>query len=204
MTPLIRETAEALRSAGWKIEVASNPLPLPAHIAARYPELPSLAIEFFTSLNECAAPSGGWWLLTAADYAAAPDPDGYAWDSFEDITNADTDEAARAWWDRHLILFQLVSGDFEFLALCLDPGSPNFGKVVGTDLLDFDAAEPLAETYEDFLTQLRDVALGPPTRAAVYDNYLALFVHETIIEDGSVPPWERGLFARLRRWFWRR
>lgn len=203
MTSLVLEAAEALRGAGWSVEPASPPLSLPAHIAARYPGLPPLAVEFFTSLKKCAAPSGGWWLLTAADFAAAPDPDGYDWDSFENITNADT-EAARAWWDRHLILFQLVSGDFEFLALCLDPGAPNFGKVVGTDLLDFDAAEPLAESYEDFLTQLRDVALGPPTRAAVYANYLTLFVHETIIEDGSIPPWEQGLFARLRRWLGRR
>ena len=203
MTPLIAEVVEALRGAGWRIETASPPLPLPPHIAELYPDVPPLAVEFFTSLAECVAPSGGWWLLTAADYAAAPDPDGYDWDSFAKIVNSDTEEAARAWWDRHLILFQLVSGDFEFLALCLDRDSPDFGKVVGTDLLDFDSAGPLASSYEDFLVQLRDVARRPPTRSAVYDNYLTLFVHDEIIEDGAVPPWERGPLARLRRWFGR-
>ncbi|HWT13226.1 MAG TPA: hypothetical protein VN231_10775 [Allosphingosinicella sp.] len=201
MNPLVAETVEALRGAGWRIETASPPLPMPPHIAERFPDVPPLAVDFFTSLRKCVAPSEGWWLLTAADYSAPPDPDGYAWDSFAEIVNSDTDAAARAWWDRHLILFQLVNGDFEFLALCLDRDSPDFGKVVGTDLLDFDSAAPLASSYEDFLVQLRDVARRPPTRSAVYDNYLTLFVHEEIIEDGSIPPWERGPLARLRRWF---
>jgi hypothetical protein len=204
MNPLVAETVEALRGAGWTVELASPPLPLPAHIVERYPEVPPLAVEFFTGLLRCEAPGGGWWLLTAADFAAPADPDGHAWDSFEEISHADTDPDARAWWDRHLILLQLVNGDFQFLALCLDRDSPNFGKVVGGDLLDFDAAEPLADSYEEFLCKLRDIARAEPVRALVYREYLALFVHETIIEDGSVPPWEQGAMAKLKRWLGRK
>ncbi|HEY0116121.1 MAG TPA: hypothetical protein VGB54_10400, partial [Allosphingosinicella sp.] len=117
------------------------------------------------------------------------------------LSNADTDADARAFWDRHLILFQLVDGDFEFLALCLDRASPNCGKVVGADLLQYDEADPVAQSYEDFLVQLRDVARRPPTRSAVYDNDLTQLVFEEIVEDGAVPPRERGLRGRLRRWF---
>jgi hypothetical protein len=199
MHPLIEQTVEALRSAGWQVEAAPAKLPMPPHIIDRYPGLPPLAVEFFTSLSRCESAGGGSWLLTAADYAAPAHPDGHAWDSFEDLSNAGSDAAARAFWDRHLILFQLVSGDYEFLALCLDRSSPNFGKVVGTDLLAFEEAEPLAESYEDFLIQLREIARRPPTRSAVYDNYLTLFVHEQIIEDGSTPPWEQGVLGKLRR-----
>lgn len=201
MNPLIAETVEALRGAGWLVELEPEPRALPSHIVERYPDLPPLAVEFFTSLRTCESASGGCWLLTAANYAEPSDPDSHSWDSFEDLSNADTNEEARAFWDHHLILFQLVDSDYEFLALCLDRSSPNFGKVVGTDLLDYSGSGPEADSYEEFLTLLRDAARLPPTGSSVEANSLVRLVHEEIIDDGAPPPRESGLLPQLGRWF---
>ena len=39
--------------------------------------------------------------------------------------------------------------------------------------IDVDSPGVIADTYQDFLTRLRDVARREPTRSAVQDNYLA-------------------------------
>jgi hypothetical protein len=200
MDDLILETLEALRGAGWTVEPALSPRPLPPHIVARYPHLAPLAVDFFAGVESCTRGDEACWFLTAADYARQPGPNGESWDEFERIVARPDDEAGRAFWDSHLIVFQFVGGDYEFMAIGTDPESTDFGAIVHGDLIDFDSAIPLARSFADLLTQLRDVARGAPTRSNVYENYLALFVHAHIIEDGSRPPWEKGIGATLRRW----
>jgi hypothetical protein len=216
MEPLVVDTIEALRGAGWDAELAKTPQPLPPHILERHRNIPPLAAKFFTNVERCVRGDEGCWLLTAADYAGPPPPDGFGWDAFERILTdpglppegvrqAPPDPkaflSARRFWGAHLPIFQFVAGDYEYMALVTDPAAPHFGKIVHGDLVDFDSATPMADSFKELLTRLLDIARRPPTRSLVYDDYLTMFVHADIVEDGSVRPWEKGLGARLGRWF---
>ena len=205
MDPRIEETLAALEAAGWQVERASPPRPLPEAVASRYPDVPALALEFFTGVACCVSPDEGCWLLAADDFARPDGSDeGFGWDFLEKLfaespRNAADSAATQAYWDAHLTVLLYVAGDYEFAALDVDPASRDFGKVVHADAIDFDAATPLAADFADFLAQVRDAARGPPARSAAQDNYFVLLIHSEIVEDMPVPA--GGLAARLRRWF---
>ncbi|HEY5711644.1 MAG TPA: hypothetical protein VIT38_07095 [Allosphingosinicella sp.] len=203
MDPLIEEVVEALRGIGWQVEPAATARALPAAVAARHPNLPPLALAFFTGIESCVSDDEGRWLLAAADYGTPAGSDGFAWDEFERMFADDPEDEREkvrihAFWDKYLPIFQLVSGDYEYLAIGTDPGSDQFGKIVWGDVIDYDQPTVVASSYESFLEQVRDVASRVPTRSAVYDNDLTRLIHTDIIEDGVAPPWE-GWWARLRR-----
>ena len=204
MDPLIEEVVEALRGIGWQVELAATARALPAAVAARHPDLPPLALAFFTEIERCVSDDEGRWLLAAADYGTPAGSDGFAWDEFERMLTDDPKDKEdkvriHAFWDKYLPIFQLVSGDYEYLAIGTDPGSEQFGKIVWGDVVDFDQSLVVASSYENFLKQVRDVAGREPTRSAVYDNDLTRLIHTGIIEDGVAPPRE-DWWARLRRW----
>lgn len=215
MTPLIAETLEALRGAGWRVDPAPEPRPLAGHIVQRYPHIPALAVEFITSVDRCERGDQGCWLFTTSDYEGRG-PDGFGWDEFERIftepgpppegvraspPDPEAVAEARRFWDRYFPILPFVAGDYEYLAIGADPASDDFGKVVHGTVIDFDRPTVEADSYADFLAKLRDVAGREPTRSAVYDEYLTLFVHPHIIEDGSRPPWEKKrLLTKLREW----
>lgn len=218
MDRLIEEALEALEGAGWTVERAPAPRPLPAPIARRYPHIPPLAAEFITRVERCERGDGGCWLLTAADYDRR-EGDEFGWDFFERMfTQAgppiegvrtpplDPDDVAatRRFWDSHLPILPYVWGDYEYLAIGTDPAAADFGKVVHGYVIDFDSPGVEADSYPEFLARLSDVARREPTRSAAYDDYLTLFVHSRIIEDGTRPPWERkSWLARIGGWFGR-
>lgn len=198
MNPLVEEVLQALQGAGWTVKLASNPRPLPFEVAGRHPNLPPLAVEFFTHVDHCVSENEGRWLLAAEDFAAASG-EGFRWDEFERMTleGAERKDAreARAFWDGYLPVLLVVDGDYEFLALGTDRGSKHFGKVVWSDLVDFESPLVEAKSYEDFLIQLRDVARSGPASTA----NLARFVHTEFITDDA----ERfgSLWRRMKRWF---
>jgi hypothetical protein len=196
MNPLTEEVVEALRGAGWTVKTG-EPQPLPASVTSRHPRLPPLAIEFFTNVQSCVEPQEGAWFLAAEDFART---DGFLWDEYERmfLKDADEDQAreVRGFWDRYLPIFQLVEGDYEYLALGTDPSSSHFGKVVWDAEAAYDG-QPLviADSYADFLVQLRDVARHDPTRTSSSDITIARLIHADF--EGMAPD---GWWERARRW----
>lgn len=208
MDPLIVETMEALRGAGWQVETADPPRPLPEAITRRYPDLPALAVEWATHVESCVSSYEGCWVPGAEDYGADPDDDRqFRWDEFErmmtepdgaDFAGA---EAAVAFWDRHFPVLLYVAGDYEYVALCTDPQSPDRGKAMHGYVVDYDSPRVLADSFAGFLGMLRDAAAGPATGSAADGNYLVLLVHQPIAEDRAAPAgfWDRlkaSLFGR--------
>ena len=206
LSPLTAEALDGLRAAGWKVELEPEPHPLPRLITDRYAGLPPLFVEFATCVRSCTRGDEGLWLLTAADYAAPPDPDRYGWDAFETMfldVQAGWGPAdvmkTRAFWRRHLPIAIGVSGDLEYLALETATGHIVHGMVV-----DFDSPTLIAPDFADFLQQIARVGSASPTRSLIYAEELAFHIHptENIIEDGARPPRRKRHFAEgIRRFF---
>ena len=201
-------TIEALRGAGWTVETADAPIPLPAAIAQRYPDLPPLAREWATRVKSCASADEGCWVPGAEDYGGDPDDDqSFRWDEFERMMTepdgADYGDAAAvtAFWDRHFPILLYVAGDYEYVALDMDPASPDFGRAMHGYLVDYDAPFAIAEDFAGFLDKLRDAAASPATGSAAEHNYLVLLVHPEIEEDRPQP---EGFWDRLRARLFRR
>ena len=197
MNPLIEEVLRALQRAGWTVKLASSPRPLPPEIAARHPNPAPLAVEFFTHVDHCVSDNEGRWLLAAEDFAGTAGK-GFRWDEFEQMTLDGAEgklaSATHAFWDGHLPVLLVVDADYEFLALGTDRGSKHFGKVVWAELVDFEFPLVEAESYEDLLIELRDIARAGPASTAG----LARFVHTAFIGDEVAKP--GSLWRRLRRW----
>ncbi len=202
MDPLIVETVEALRGAGWQVETADPPRPLAEAIRRRYPDLPAPAVEWATQVASCVSPYEGCWMLAAEDYGARPEDDQqFRWDEFERMATerdgadlAGAREAA-AFWDRHFPILLYVAGDYEYVALCTDPQSPDRGKAMHGDVADYDSPRVLADSFAGFLAMLRDAAAGPATGSAADGNPLVRLVHEHIAEEQSVPA---GFWGELK------
>lgn len=202
MNPLIDEVLTALGEVGWHVKLRDRPAPLPADFAARYPQLPPLAVEFLTHVASCVDPDEGAWLLAHEDLVRT---DGWRWDEYERIVAEEWDppyaERARTYWNSHLPLYLLVDGDYEFLALVADPASKHSGKVVWGELAGFDEGDVVeSSSYEEFLAQLRDAARRPPTQSNAQRYGLTRFVHREIVADATA--WGRftsWLRTRLTR-----
>lgn len=195
MHPLIEEVLDALRGLGWSVEVAAKPRPLPAGVAKRHPELPPLAVEFFTHVRRCVDPDERGWFLAAEDFASRG---GSSWDQYERMLLEDVDDEeaddVRAFWRRYLPIYYLPEDDYQYLALGTDRSSEHFGKVVWAAEAMHDE-EPLAvsDSYEDLLVQLRDVARHPTSDA---DATIA-----RLIRPDFESPAPETLWTRIKRWF---
>ena len=200
MNPLITSALDALRSAGWTVELEPEPRPLPPAITERYGAIPPLFAEFATHVRRCERGDETVWILTANDYSEPPNSDGFAWDSFETMMlepgpgNGVADRfRTRSFWHRHLPILQSVFSDYEYLAI--DTGS---GAVVWADVVDFDNPLQIARDAADFFRQLAEVGAAEPTRSLVHRNSLARFIHPEIVEDDATLS---GWLASLRSWF---
>jgi hypothetical protein len=198
MNPLITETLEALRGVGWKVKLADRPEPLPASVAERHPNLPPLAVEFFTHVHSCADAEERAWFLAAEDFARTEDG---GWDEYERMVLKDTGEEqaqeVRAFWNAYLPIFYLPEDDFQYLALGTDPSSRHFGKVVWHAEAIYDEVPGvITDTYEDFLVRLRDVARRDPNRTSNVDATVARLI---LPDFESVAPESR--WTRIKRWF---
>jgi hypothetical protein len=195
MHKLIEEVLDALRGLGWNAEIAEEPSPLPAGVTKRHPDLPPLAIEFFTHVRCCVDPDERGWFLAAEDFASR---DGLRWDQYERmlLENADAEQAdeVRAFWDRYLPIYYLPEDDYQYFALGTDRSSKHFGKVVWAAEAIHDE-EPLvvSDSYEEFLVQLRDVARHPTPDA---DATIARLIRPDF--EGAAP---ETVWTRIKRWF---
>jgi hypothetical protein len=194
MNPLIGEVVEALRGAGWTVKLTGKPRPLPVSVVNRHPGLPALALEFFAHIESCVEPTEGAWFLAAEDFVRT---DGFRWDEYERMFLEDADEdqalAVRTFWDGYLPIFQLVEGDYEYLALGTNPASRHFGNVVWSAEAAYEEPLVITNSYEDFLIRLRDVARRDPRRTSEPDLTIARLIHANLVD---VP---QNWWSRLRK-----
>jgi hypothetical protein len=73
---------DALRNAGWKIDLAIQTQALPSAILSRYPWFPNDYREFAEAIENAVGPGEKVWLLTSADYSKNSDS-GFAWNERE-------------------------------------------------------------------------------------------------------------------------
>lgn len=195
MDRFIEEVLDALRSLGWKADTAEKPWPLPSGIAKRHPDLPPLAVEFFTHVRCCVDPDERGWFLAAEDFACRG---GSRWDQYECMLLEDADEEQakkiRAFWGRYLPIYYLPEDDFQYLALGTDRSSKHFGKVVWAGEAIYED-EPLviSDSYDDLLVQVRDVARH---RTAGADATIARLIRPDFKDFAPETPW-----SRMKRWF---
>ena len=195
MEPLVTDALEALEGAGWSVEYTAKPRALPPSVSSRHPQLPPLAIDFFTNVASCVDPDDGSWFLAADDFART---EPFRWDEFERMVaenDSGHEEEARTFWDGYLPIFQIVSEDYQYLALGTDPASSHFGKVLWGDVVDYDNPLVIAGSYEDFLGRVRDIARRDPRAMTDSDQTIARLIHTDL--DWLRESWG----SRLKRWF---
>ena len=195
MHQLIEEMLDAVRGLGWKAEMAEKPWPLPAAITKRHPNLPPLAVEFFTHVRSCVDPDERRWFLAAEDFACKG---GSRWDEYERmiLEDADQEEAGevRGFWDCYLPIYYLPEDDFQYLALGTDRSSKHFGKVVWAAEATYqDKPLVISDSYDEFLVQVRDVARQRTPDAG---STIAQLIRTDF--ERAAP---ETLWTRIRRWF---
>ena len=70
----------ALERLGWWIERNPKPVPLPANIRKRYPDIPPAVAQFLSALKTCERADERVWLLTPRAYAGK-DGSEFTWDA---------------------------------------------------------------------------------------------------------------------------
>jgi hypothetical protein len=128
-----RAAIDTLGRLGWTVKISAAPMPLPAAIDKRYPDIPSSVRSFLEHIEECARGGEQVWFLTSGDYAGTSGS-GFAWNEWETLESedADTDTAAdiRAFWNAHLPILLSVEGDYCYLAVYVDKSSASYGCIV--------------------------------------------------------------------------
>ena len=171
---VVTEMLDALGACGWTIEREPTRRPMPAELLARYGAIPDVLRTFTETVRTCVrGDDEGAWLLTAHDYAAERGHS-FHWDEWERMgmeasTTADLRREVRKFWSVHLPILQSVSGDYAYLALCLDKGSDSFGAIVRGDALDFEGTLRVAPSVHAFFELVTAVAKGDAERAAEAD-----------------------------------
>jgi hypothetical protein len=84
-------------------------------------------------------------------------------------TTEDRRRGVKEFWNVHLPILQSVSGDYAYLALCLDKGSDSFGAIVRGDALDIEGTLSAAPSVHAFFELVTAVAKGDIERARQAD-----------------------------------
>jgi hypothetical protein len=165
-----------LRRSGWAIEERpAQPVQLPPEVSRRYPRLPTALVEFLSGVVSCVNPAETAWFLCEADFHET-DESAFRWNEWErmSLEASDGDDALRSdvlsFWNRHFPFFLSVAGGYSYYAI--ETSSENFGRIVKGREPEFEAAEVVAESFEQFFVRLAketvrpDIALNPGGLAA--------------------------------------
>ena len=142
-----------LRRAGWQVEAAAHDTAIPAHILARYGDLPSGLVAFISSFSRCFDATERAWFVAASDLVERDDP--FRFNEFElmSLSAAESDEAwsagIRAFWTEHFPIFLSVSGTYQYFALSLS--GPAEGSVVYGAAPEFEECSVVAPSLTAFL-----------------------------------------------------
>jgi hypothetical protein len=166
---------DALRRLGWNVALHEQRGPLPDAVLRRYPAIPEPAREFLEHLDTCERNDETVWFLTAADYAGAGGSS-YAWDEGERIAREsagpESEADSRAFWDAHLPILQSVEGDYAFLGICVDRGSPRYGEIVRGDHPDLESPTTVSASFGELLDKISAAVSG-----SLQPNLFDLLLH---------------------------
>lgn len=154
MSDTARAALDALAGMGWTVRPAEGRRPLPAHIDARYPAIPSPVRLFIEHLDECVRIGEQVWFLTPADYAAEAGS-GTAWNECERLEREEEEHPEiHAFWDRHLPILHSVASDYAYLAVCVDPTSAAYGRIVRGDAPEYRETVTVCGSFDELLEQI--------------------------------------------------
>ncbi len=152
---LTAKLASELEKKGWRIEPSAKSFNIAEHtILSRYPGLDIEYIGFLSSFSRLESGDECSWFLFPDDFKENADPNGFAWNEFEQISAeaalSDSEVAAvKEWWSCHLPVLLSVRGGYSFYAI--DIGSRRV--VYGTEP-EFEETSVAAESFEDFLKKI--------------------------------------------------
>ncbi|HEY0075786.1 MAG TPA: hypothetical protein VGB77_16920 [Abditibacteriaceae bacterium] len=157
---------QKLQQAGWEIELAEAPLPIPAIIRERYPDLPETMVEFLLLQRQCHNVDETAWFLSWADYEGTSDS-GFRWNEFEIMESEwafqDNDLAwhnqVKEFWDNHFPFLLSFKTGYSYFAVRLCES--NFEKVVHGYEPMFTETSEIATTFEEFLQLLAKTVSQP-------------------------------------------
>ena len=144
-----------LVSCGWKVE--RNELStyhLPDILKSRYKNCPQSWLDFIASVKSMVSSDETSWFLCAADYAPQA-ADSFQWNEWESLSLAaaqgDTawQESIIKFWDTHLPIFMSVKDGYSYYAVSMKDGSIVYGSEP-----EFEACEPAAASFEDFMRKI--------------------------------------------------
>jgi hypothetical protein len=165
MPELVDAFIEAASSAGWRLERrdSSRPVQLPTQLIVRLGPLPDSYRTFLSEVAVAANADGGVWFLCEDDYRRR-DPEGFTWDEIEAMsilraTHEAEREAIVDFWDRHLPIMMAPDGDYDYLAIALDP--ERRGTVVHGYAPDWENATQVADSFEQWLSMLTQSLRDP-------------------------------------------
>src|SRR4026208_914037 len=166
-----RAPRDALERMGWTVRPADDRRPLPAHIDARYPGIPSPVRSFLEHLDHCVRSDEQVWFLTFADYSVEAGS-AIAWNEWERLESEEDQHAEiSAFWDRHLPILHSVASDYAYLAVCVDPASAAYGNIVRGDAPEFRETVTVCGSFDELLKQIVRMQNG-----SAPDNLADLFL----------------------------
>lgn len=148
---MVQEFLAWAEKENWNIKMREEPLTLPDEIQKRY-RIPAEWLAFIEHFSLCASGDCSKWFITFEDYH---NDSGYLWNEFEQISlGAAADDAEwsgniKEFWDRHLPIYMSVGGDYEYYAIDTENGN-----VVQGWEPEFEEAEVVADTFEDFIRKV--------------------------------------------------
>lgn len=152
----------ALEAKGWTVQRAATPSPLlTPPMQQRYPRLPAELTGFLEALESCVNAEETIWFLCPGDYLVGPEA--FRWNEFELMSLETTDdpgehEKIRQFWDRHLPFMLAVHADYDYMAVSL--AEETYGQIVHGCGDDFEDPSPVAASFAEFLTLLKQEAAG--------------------------------------------
>lgn len=143
------------RQEGWQLTLTEEPREAPQQAFQRYAPPPAAYIAFLRQVELLCNPDDNCWFLTVDDFADTASDLPWHASSFEQMSlEAAEDDPEwsgdiKAFWDKHLPIVFSVSGDYEYYAIHLEDGA-----VVNGYEADFEEADPVASSFEDFLQKV--------------------------------------------------
>ena len=185
-----RAPLDALERMGWTVRPADDRRPLPAHIDARYPGIPSPVRSFLEHLDHCVRSDEQVWFLTFADYSVEAGS-AIAWNEWERLESEEDQHAEiSAFWDRHLPILHSVASDYAYLAVCVDPASAAYGNIVRGDAPEFRERVTVCGSFDELLKQIVRMQNG-----SAPDNLADLFLDPH--DERNLRSAPQGFFGRI-------
>lgn len=152
---MIEQFLSYMSAQGWKPETRPNP-PLPKWITDRYHNLPDLWLQFIATVSELFSGDETTWFLCAEDYDTRLDH-AWRWNEWEmlSLESAEGDQAwtdeITAFWDRHLPIVMSLENGYSYYAISMEDGTVVYGSEP-----EFEACEPVASSFEEFLQKVKN------------------------------------------------